>query len=202
MREPGSGACPPITPPADSDDASLVPRVDRLTQAAERARGRSESLIAECRALLSAHSAAVAGLRLSLAAGADGRTAAALSGADGLGRLVGEVEVGPLALVPLRRTIIGPTGTVRLTPAEWQLLVALAMSRPSILTRSRLAVAAWGAGFAGRHGEVEVYVSRLRRKLARCGAGVAIQTVRGQGYRLAVDGEEDAATPAGDGGVA
>lgn len=47
---------------------------------------------------------------------------------------------------------------------------------------------AWGPAFAGRHSQVEVYTSRLRRKLARAGTGATILTVRGHGDRLNVDG--------------
>ena len=44
------------------------------------------------------------------------------------------------------------------------------------LTRAELATGAWGAGFASRASEVEVYISRLRKKLEWDG-GRLIETV-------------------------
>ena len=162
-------------------------RLEEIRVEARRARLRSERLIGDSRSLLGAHSEAVAALRVALVPGSEARVIAVTPPACGVDQLVEDVNLGPLTLLPLQRAIRGPGSTVRLTPAEWQLLVALAVHRPSVLSRPRLAVAAWGPGFGGRHGEVEVYVSRLRRKLARCAAGVGIRTVRGDGYCLSVE---------------
>jgi DNA-binding response OmpR family regulator len=172
----------------------LRPDPTPLWEAAQRSCDRSQQLILECRALLGQHLAAMASLRAALAPmarppAAQGRPSA------GVDQLAEEVVLGPLTLLPLQRAIAGASVQVQLTPAEWQLLIALLMNRSSTLSRPGLAVAAWGAGFVGRHGEVEVYVSRLRRKLARSDAGVAIQTVRGQGYRLVVDEDDGAVGP-------
>jgi DNA-binding response OmpR family regulator len=92
--------------------------------------------------------------------------------------------VGPITLLPLRTAVKGPLEQVTLTLAEWQLMVALVLSEGVVMSRSALAGEAWGRAFAGRHSEVEVYISRLRRKLARAGTPDLIRTVRGEGYRL------------------
>lgn len=92
--------------------------------------------------------------------------------------------LGPLEVLPMRQTVINGTRVHRLTPTEWQLLAYL-MARPGeVLSRSELAVGAWGAGFASRDSEVEVYVSRLRKKLETAHGARLIETVRGSGYRL------------------
>ena len=174
----------------------LPPDPTPLWEAAQRSCERSQQLILECQMLVGQHRAAVASLRAALAPTmrspappANGRPS------FGVDQLAEEVVLGPLTLRPLQRAIAGASVQVQLTPAEWQLLIALLMNRSAIVSRPGLAVAAWGAGFVGRHGEVEVYVSRLRRKLARSDAGVAIQTVRGHGYRLVVDENDGAVTP-------
>ena len=167
----------------------------RLLGSALLACERSSKLIDECGAVLREHRSAVASLRTA-AGGERPGTAPPDGGRAGRSlELDDEIVVGSLRLVPLRRTVSGGAGRVLLTPAEWQLLVVLVTHRARTLSRTALAGLAWGPGFAHRHGEVEVYVSRLRRKLARAGESACIQTVRGRGYRLDVG---EAPEPEGD----
>jgi DNA-binding response OmpR family regulator len=99
------------------------------------------------------------------------------------------LTLGPLEVLPMRQTVVNGTRVHRLTPTEWQLLAYL-MARPGeVLSRAELAVGAWGAGFASRDSEVEVYISRLRKKLELPQGGRLIETVRGSGYRLTVTPE-------------
>jgi DNA-binding response OmpR family regulator len=165
-----------------------------LWEAAQRACERSQALIAESRATLVRHSEAVAALRSSLLTSPSPSLHLGISGGqpERTVELDAEVRLGPLTLVPLRRAIACEGGRILFTPAEWQLLAALVMNRRSTLSRGELATHAWGPGFAGRHGEVEVYISRLRRKLARTCTPVEILTVRGQGYRLSLGGDDQA----------
>jgi DNA-binding response OmpR family regulator len=95
-----------------------------------------------------------------------------------------EVHVGSFVLLPRRTALRGRGSAVPLTVAEWSLLTTLIERRGEVLDRSGIATQAWGPNFAGRHNEVEVYVSRLRRKLRTAGAAARIETVRGRGYRL------------------
>ncbi|HEX6493529.1 MAG TPA: winged helix-turn-helix domain-containing protein [Candidatus Dormibacteraeota bacterium] len=174
----------------------------KLLDAARKSCDRSRVMIEESRSVLVRHRTLMAALRAS-ASGSDDASA------DGMWRpaleLDDEYVVGSLRLLPLRRAVTGERARVLLTPAEWQLLAALLSNRSTILSRSELATKAWGAGFAHRHGEVEVYVSRLRRKLARAGGSAHIQTFRGQGYRFSLDGvrgvkdEPASSAPAADG---
>jgi DNA-binding response OmpR family regulator len=167
----------------------------RLLEVAQQSCERTRRVIAESREIVACHRDLVRALRASTAPGAlrsvprlevvetpptNGEAAPAFD-------LDEEVAVGALRLLPLRRAVIGGGARVLLTPCEWQLLVALVTHQARTVTRTELATTAWGPGFASRHGEVEVYISRLRRKLARCGNLMHIQTVRGQGYRLRLD---------------
>jgi DNA-binding response OmpR family regulator len=97
----------------------------------------------------------------------------------------GVVELGGVEIHLARQTIRHAGGVHRVTPTEWQLLTFL-LAHPSVVhSRLELAAGAWGPGFAERNSEVEVYVSRLRRKLGP--ASARLETVRGRGYRLLVD---------------
>jgi two-component system OmpR family response regulator len=88
---------------------------------------------------------------------------------------LGEVEID-LARETVRRHGV----PLVLTPKEWALLRVLA-SRPDWLhTREALLDALYGFDAEADSNTLEVFVSRLRRKLGR----EAIQTQRGLGYRL------------------
>jgi DNA-binding winged helix-turn-helix (wHTH) protein len=110
-------------------------------------------------------------------AAADGNGAAAAWQSDQ------RLSLGPLEVLPMRQTVVNGAHSFRLTPTEWQLLAYLMAHPGEVLTRAELATGAWGAGFASRASEVEVYISRLRKKLEWDG-GRLIETVRGSGYRL------------------
>ena len=49
--------------------------------------------------------------------------------------------------------------------------------------------AVWGADFDGDPNIIEVYISHLRRKLDEPFGRAMIVTVRGEGYRLSVEGQ-------------
>lgn len=89
-----------------------------------------------------------------------------------------------LRIDEMRLSVRDGSGTQRvLTPTEWRLLRLLADARGRVRTRGELARDLWGFE-EGRTSEVEVYISRLRRKLGGDRQSL-ITTVRGQGYRLA-----------------
>jgi DNA-binding response OmpR family regulator len=69
-----------------------------------------------------------------------------------------------------------------LTAREWDLLQMMVLAAPSVVAKRRLAdsISRWDKEVTDN--AVEIYVSRLRVKLAD--AGVSIRTVRGIGYRL------------------
>ena len=69
---------------------------------------------------------------------------------------------------------------VVLTPKEWALLRVLASRPGQIFTRERLQEALYQWDASSDSNTLEVFISRLRRKLGSS----LIQTVRGVGYRL------------------
>ncbi len=74
---------------------------------------------------------------------------------------------------------------IRLTEREREMLRLLAENAGETVTREALA----GPGGAGNERTVDVQVNRLRRKIERDPANpLHLQTVRGSGYRLLLDG--------------
>lgn len=71
---------------------------------------------------------------------------------------------------------------VVLTPKEWALLRVLASRPEQIFTRERLQEALYQWDDSSDSNTLEVFISRLRRKLG----SALIETVRGTGYRLVV----------------
>jgi DNA-binding response OmpR family regulator len=91
------------------------------------------------------------------------------------------LQVGELAIDTDRREAQVAGQKLRLTPKEFDLLVAFAHFPNIALDRDRLLDLAWGTSFYG-HRTVDVHVARLREKLA--GSKVHIETIWGAGYRL------------------
>ncbi len=76
---------------------------------------------------------------------------------------------------------------ITLTQKEWALLRVMATRPERIHTRENLADALYGFGDEADSNTLEVFISRLRRKLGRS----HIQTLRGLGYRLSFSTDED-----------
>ncbi|HMM49563.1 MAG TPA: response regulator transcription factor [Miltoncostaeaceae bacterium] len=83
-----------------------------------------------------------------------------------------------------RRASVGGR-TLALSAKEFALLTALARDPQRVHTKEELLRDVWGYRGAGRTRTVDSHASRLRRKLAACGAGDRwIGNVWGVGYRL------------------
>jgi two-component system, OmpR family, response regulator len=70
------------------------------------------------------------------------------------------------------------------TAKEFAVLEYLMVNQGRALTRSQIIEHVWGSQDEGGFNLVEVYVARLRRKLAAAGVDDPIVTIRGIGYRL------------------
>lgn len=100
---------------------------------------------------------------------------------------VGPMQLGDVRLDPRRRSLVRGDREETLTGREWSLLEELASRQGDVLTRTHLLSKVWGLDFEGTPNVVDVYVGYLRNKLRSVGAErVAIETVRGVGYRLVV----------------
>ena len=74
--------------------------------------------------------------------------------------------------------------TLALGLTEFRMLEFFARNAGLVLSREHLLERLWEYDFDGSSNIVDVYVSQLRRKLRRAGAGDVIQTVWGVGYKF------------------
>ena len=96
----------------------------------------------------------------------------------------GVLRVADLTLDPASQRVRWAGRPIELTAREYRILEAL-MRRPGwVVSRESIIESVWGFDFTDTSNLVEVYVGRVRRKLADQGALALIQTVRGAGYRL------------------
>ncbi|MDI9856599.1 response regulator transcription factor [Comamonas sp. 17RB] len=92
------------------------------------------------------------------------------------------LQRGPVSIDLAREVVKVDSLPVVLTPKEWALLRVLASRPEQTFTRERLLEALYQWDSTSDSNTLEVFISRLRRKLG----SPLIQTVRGTGYRLAV----------------
>jgi two-component system, OmpR family, phosphate regulon response regulator OmpR len=96
-----------------------------------------------------------------------------------------EIRLGGCRFDPVRGELYRGGDPVHLTAAESALLVALALNAPDPVSREELAAS---AQFSGNVRNVDVQMTRLRRKLERDPRFPRyLQTVRGTGYALRPD---------------
>lgn len=89
-----------------------------------------------------------------------------------------------VAVYPSERRVAGPDGEeILLSSREWAVLDRLIARKRAIVPKAQIEDALYAFGAEVESNTVEVYVSRLRRKLGKD----AIETVRGVGYRISSD---------------
>jgi two-component system OmpR family response regulator len=98
------------------------------------------------------------------------------------------VEVGNVRLDADAWTVTIADQPVALTPKEFAILELLMQNAGRLLTRSQIEEQVWDTDLSTESNLLEVYIARLRRKLAAAGATDLITTIRGAGYRLESDG--------------
>lgn len=95
-----------------------------------------------------------------------------------------ELAVAGLALDPSQHAISSAGRSQTLTPTEFRLLAALAAQPGRVIARRDLLRTAWPHGAIVQENTLDVYIARLRRRLAALGVAATISTLHGVGYRL------------------
>lgn len=104
--------------------------------------------------------------------------------------------LGPLEIRPAEYTVLCGGRRVPLTVREFELLHVLALRPDRVVRRAELYDLVWGGQMAYRDRSVDVFVRKVRTKLAAaCAEWTFIHTHFGVGYRLAPEpvlrGDED-----------
>lgn len=94
------------------------------------------------------------------------------------------LRAGPLEIDLKARQAMYEGKTLALGLTEFRMLEFFARNAGMVLSRDHLLERLWEYDFDGSSNIVDVYVSQLRRKLKRAGAGEVIQTVWGVGYKF------------------
>lgn len=90
------------------------------------------------------------------------------------------LQLGDLQIDLADHTIMRGESAVALTAREWALFEAFIQRPGALLSKSQLEERLYEFGAEIESNTIEVYISRLRKKLGRA----LIETVRGMGYRL------------------
>ena len=98
------------------------------------------------------------------------------------------LAAGDLTLDPASRRVRRGDEEVALTARETSLLELLLQRVGEVVSKREILDHVWDDDFEGDPNIVEVYIRHLRNKLDRPFGRAAIETVRGSGYRLAMDG--------------
>jgi len=94
------------------------------------------------------------------------------------------LEIDGLVVEPGARTARYDDIPLELTTTEYALLELLARHVGQVLGRERISASVWDANYDPLSNIIDVYIARLRRKLAAAGSSDLIHTVRGAGYVL------------------
>ena len=101
-----------------------------------------------------------------------------------VGRSPAPLQVGDLRVDPRRRRVWRDGEEVVLTAREFEVLEFLVRRAGQVVSKHEILAGVWDLDFDGDPNIVEVYIGRLRRKLAEPPVGHRVETVRGAGYRL------------------
>lgn len=99
------------------------------------------------------------------------------------------LEAGDLRLDPATKRVWRAEVEIVLTSRELAVLELLLRRGGQVVSKRQVLDHVWGEDFEGDPNIVEVYVRHLRNKLDRPFGSSTIHTVRGAGYRLALDGD-------------
>jgi two-component system response regulator MprA len=93
-------------------------------------------------------------------------------------------EIDGLVMDPSGHTVTSAGRSQTLTPTEFRLLAALAAQPGTVLGRQELIRAAWPHGAIVQDNTLDVYIARIRRKLAQLADVPELATLHGVGYRF------------------
>ncbi len=97
------------------------------------------------------------------------------------------LQIRDLIMDLLKRQVQRDGAPIPLQPREFRILEELMREEGKVVTRTMLLERVWNYHFDPETNIVETHISRLRSKLNEGGRADLIETIRGLGYRMAVD---------------
>ena len=101
------------------------------------------------------------------------------------------LQVADLSLDPRTRVVMRSNTLITLTAKEYAVLECLMREPGPVLTRTEIAESVWNYDTYNRSNVVDVYIRNLRRKIDDPFDQKLIHTVRGAGYRLWAQDEDE-----------
>lgn len=105
-------------------------------------------------------------------------------GSYSLGQEERKIEAGSLVLYPERLVIMVGEASAELTQKEGILLEALMTKAERVVMRDKLLDLMWEDHHFIDDNTLNVYITRVRKKLKELGSDENVETIRGAGYRL------------------
>jgi len=94
------------------------------------------------------------------------------------------LQVADLEVDVARRKVQRGGRRIELTAREFGVLEFLVRHSGEVVTRSMLADHVWGEHFDSLSNLIEVFITRIRKKIERDGAPRLLHTIRGAGYSI------------------
>ena len=113
------------------------------------------------------------------------RVKAVLRRYQAIAQVTETIQLGDLKIDKDRHEAVIGDRILELRPKEFALLVAFVENSGLVLNRDQLLNQVWGYDYYGDTRTVDVHVAHLRDKLSD--SGIAIETIRGIGYKLKSD---------------
>jgi len=108
----------------------------------------------------------------------------------GLGHVTAELRCGNVVLNQARRTVAVDGRPVRVTCREFDVLEMLMLRPGTLLTKEHFMARSYGAEDGPDQRILDVFICKLRRKLAAAGSAEIVRTIWGRGYALEEPNEE------------
>ncbi|MDJ0389221.1 response regulator transcription factor [Roseomonas sp. E05] len=102
----------------------------------------------------------------------------------GFGHASSQLRCGNVVLDQTRRTVAVDDRSVRVTCREFDVLEMLMLRRGTLLTKEHFMARSYGAEDGPDQRILDVFVCKLRRKLAAAGSAEIVRTIWGRGYVL------------------
>lgn len=102
------------------------------------------------------------------------------------------LNAGPVALDTTRQELKVSGAEIELTSYEYRIIEHLMMRAGEVISKSELTDRLYDQDFERDSNVIEVFIGRLRRKMDPDNSVNPIETLRGRGYRFALDRNQDA----------